>query len=128
MTTALTSGVQISVDCKYEDRFSNPDSGLFLFSYGIEIENKNPYPIQLISRHWYIADSNTQRREVEGEGVIGMQPVIQPNEKYTYRSTCDFTTDTGKMCGSYRMKNEQTGKEFTVEIPEFLLMVPYKLN
>ncbi len=128
MTTALTSGIKISVNCRYEDKFSNPRNHLFIFSYGIEIENKNSFPIQLISRHWYILDSNTKRREVEGEGVIGEQPVILPGEKFTYRSTCDFTTDTGKMCGYYWMKNTRTEQSFKVEIPEFMLMVPYKLN
>lgn len=128
MTTALTSGIKISVNCRYEDKFSNPLNHLFIFSYGIEIENKNSYPIQLISRHWYILDSNTKRREVEGEGVIGEQPIILAGEKYTYRSTCDFTTDTGQMCGYYWMKNTGTGQRFKVEIPEFMLMVPYRLN
>lgn len=128
MTTALTSGIQISVNCKYEDRFSNPETPLFLFSYEIEIKNGNTYPIQLLSRRWYIIDSNTQKREIEGEGVIGVKPLILPNETYTYRSTCDFSTDTGKMCGTYKMKNTSNNQTFVVAIPEFMLMVPYKLN
>lgn len=128
MTTALTSGIKISVNCRYEDKFSNPQNQLYIFSYGIEIENKNPFPIQLISRHWYILDSNTKKREVEGEGVIGEQPLIQSGKSYSYRSTCDFSTDTGKMCGYYWMKNMVTGQMFKVDIPEFMLMVPYKLN
>ena len=128
MTTALTSGIIISVDCKYEERFSNPSAGLFMFSYGIHIENKNPYPIKLLSRYWKIVDSNTRQREVEGEGVIGEQPIIAPGESYAYRSSCDFTTDMGKMSGYYKMQNLESNLIFDVTIPEFFLMVPYRSN
>ncbi len=128
MTTALTSGINISIDCSYEDRFSNPENELFMFSYKIEIENKNQFPIQLLRRHWHIIDSTTQSREVDGEGVIGEQPIIMPGDTFAYRSSCDFRTDTGKMCGYYIMENLETHDTFEVEIPEFLLMVPHKLN
>lgn len=128
MKTALTSGIKISVACQYEEQFSNPDKGLFMFSYTIWIENKNDFPIQLIKRHWHIVDSNTRAREVEGEGVIGQQPVILSGETYSYKSSCDFATDTGKMNGTYTMRNSLTKEEFDVEIPSFLLMVPHKLN
>jgi ApaG protein len=128
METALTSGIEISVSCQYEERFSNPENGLFMFSYEISIVNKNDFPIKLLRRHWHIVDSNTRTREVEGEGVIGQQPIILPQERYSYRSSCDFTTDTGKMYGTYLMENTLDGKKFEVEIPSFLLMVPHKLN
>ncbi len=128
METALTSGIEISVSCQYEERFSNPENGLFMFSYEISIVNKNDFPIKLLRRHWHIVDSNTRVREVEGEGVIGQQPIILSSERYAYRSSCDFTTDTGKMHGTYLMENTLTGKRFEVEIPSFLLMVPHKLN
>lgn len=128
MTTALNSGITISVDSRYEEKFSNPMAKLFLFSYGISIENKNKSAIQLISRYWEITDSNTHQRVVEGEGVIGEKPVINPGESYTYRSSCDLSTDMGKMKGYYVMKNLETGVSFNVEIPEFSLVVPYKLN
>ncbi len=128
MTTALTSGISISVDCSYEDRFSNPENELFMFSYKIQIENKNAFPIQLLRRHWHIIDSSTRSRQIEGEGVIGEQPIILPGQSFSYRSSCDFTTDTGKMCGHYMMENLENKEMFQVDIPEFMLMVPHKLN
>ncbi len=99
-----------------------------MFSYGINIENKNDFPIQLMRRFWHITDSNTRKREVEGEGVIGEQPVILPGKSYSYRSSCDFTTDTGRMHGNYQMLNLDTEEVFSVEIPSFMLMVPHRLN
>lgn len=128
MTTALSSGVKISVNCRYESKFSNPDKNLFLFSYGIEIENTNVFPIKLLRRSWQIHDSSTRKREVEGEGVIGQQPVIESGKSYSYRSSCDFTTDTGKMYGFYQMKNMTSGEIFEVPIPAFMLIVPHRLN
>lgn len=128
METALTSGIEISVSCKYEAKFSNPENGLFMFSYNISISNKNSFPIKLLRRHWHIVDSNTHTREVEGEGVIGQQPIILPGEKYSYTSSCDFSTDTGKMHGTYLVKNTHTEEQFEVNIPSFLMIVPHRLN
>ncbi len=128
MTTALSSGVKISVNCRYESKFSNPEKSLFLFSYGIEIENTNVFPIKLLRRSWQIRDSSTRKREVEGEGVIGQQPVIESGKSYRYRSSCDFSTDTGKMYGFYQMENMETGEIFKVPIPAFMLIVPHRLN
>ncbi len=128
MTTALHSGVLISVSSHYESRFSNPDANLFMFTYRIEITNRNTFPIQLKRRHWFIVDSTTERREVEGEGVVGQQPVLYPGESYHYRSSCDFTSDTGQMKGFYQMENLESGEHFDAEIPAFMLMAPHRLN
>lgn len=128
MVTSLSQGIKISVECRYESRFSNPENNLYLFSYQISIKNTNPFAIQLLSRQWFIVDSLTQKREVCGEGVIGQKPVVEPGAVYCYSSSCDFNTDTGKMCGQYLMENQQTGEQFYVQIPEFMLMVPHKLN
>ena len=128
MTTALTNGIHISVDHQYEQRFSNPAQNLYMFSYRIEIENTNDFPIRLMRRFWRIVDTAMHHREVTGDGVIGKQPIIESGEHYTYKSACDFTTDTGRMTGFYEMKNLSTGAIFRVDIPEFMLMVPHKLN
>jgi ApaG protein len=128
MVTALTSGVMISISCKYEPRFSNPGNSLFMFSYHINIENHNAFPIKLERRKWEIRDSSSHKREVEGEGVVGQQPLILPGENYTYRSSCDFSSDTGQMFGSYQMRNLENQTLFDVPIPPFMLMVPHKLN
>lgn len=99
-----------------------------MFSYNISIENNNPFSIKLERRRWKICDSSTKKREVEGEGVVGQQPVIKPGERYTYRSSCDFSTDTGQMFGAYQMRNLESDGLFEVVIPNFMLMVPHKLN
>lgn len=128
MVTAITQGVKISVDTVYQEEYSNPEKEHFMFAYQISVENLSDYSIQLMRRQWFIFDSNGTQREVEGEGVVGIQPVIEPGESYSYVSGCNLTTDIGSMSGNYLMHRTADESDFTVDIPEFQLIVPYRLN
>lgn len=99
-----------------------------MFAYRITIENHNKFTVKLLRRHWFIFDSNAEHREVEGEGVVGVQPVLLPGENYQYVSGCNLKTEMGKMYGSYQMENENTRQLFSVNIPSFDLIAPSKLN
>lgn len=128
MTSMITAGVQVSVETFYQEDYSNPLQGEYMFAYRVEIENYNSFPVQLHRRHWFIFDSNATRREVEGEGVVGVQPVILPGETYRYVSGCNLKTEMGRMVGTYEMENLDTREQFTVQIPSFEMIVPYKNN
>jgi len=128
MTSKLSEGVQVSVETFYQPEYSNPMNSEFMFAYKITIQNNNGFAIKLLSRHWNIYDSNGVLREVEGEGVVGVQPQINSGEDYTYISGCNLRTEIGKMYGTYLMKNMNSSKTFTVHIPTFNLVVPIKLN
>lgn len=128
MTSMITEGVQVSVETFYQEDYSNPLQGEYMFAYRVEIENYNSFPVQLHRRHWFIFDSNASRREVEGEGVVGVQPVILPGETYRYVSGCNLKTEMGRMVGSYQMENLDTREQFTVQIPSFEMIVPFKNN
>ncbi|MGA1379849.1 MAG: Co2+/Mg2+ efflux protein ApaG [Chitinophagaceae bacterium] len=128
MTSLITEGVQVSVETFYQEDYSNPIQGEYMFAYRVEIENYNSFPVQLHRRHWFIFDSNATRREVEGEGVVGVQPVILPGETYRYVSGCNLKTEIGRMVGTYQMENLNTREFFTVQIPSFDMVVPYKNN
>lgn len=128
MTSLITEGVQVSVETFYQEDYSNPIQGEYMFAYRVEIENYNSFPVQLHRRHWFIFDSNATRREVEGEGVVGVQPVILPGETYRYVSGCNLKTEIGRMVGTYQMENLNTRELFTVQIPSFEMVVPYKNN
>ncbi|WP_316735626.1 Co2+/Mg2+ efflux protein ApaG [Pedobacter aquatilis] len=128
MVTAITDGVQVSVETIYQPEYSNPANEHFMFAYRIEISNLSDYPVQLMRRQWFIFDSNSSRREVEGEGVVGLQPVIEPGESHVYVSGCNLKTDIGSMQGTYLMNRLVDNAEFEVEIPEFQLVAPYRLN
>ena len=128
MVQQVTEGVSVTVETFYQPNQSNPVNSEFLFAYRITIENLSTMPVQLISRHWHIVDSNGIEREVEGEGVVGQQPIIQPGENYQYVSAANLRSDIGKMYGTYQMVNLYNKKSFEVTIPEFQLIAPFKMN
>ncbi|MCJ0741723.1 Co2+/Mg2+ efflux protein ApaG [Pedobacter montanisoli] len=128
MVTATTQGVKISIETIYQDHQSDWANAHFMFAYRISIENLTDYAVQLLSRKWLIFDSNGTLREVEGQGVVGEQPIIEPGESYVYVSGCNLKTEIGSMRGYYVMQRVSDEKNFIVDIPEFELVVPYKLN
>ncbi len=128
MPSKITNRIRISVSSRYEAEVSMPDKNKFVHSYNVTIENQGFHKVQLVRRHWIIVDSNNVRREVKGEGVIGLQPILQPEETHHYQSWSPLTTPIGKMRGTYLMKNLEDNTYFKVEIPEFKLIADFKLN
>lgn len=128
MVYQISEGVGIRVEVFYRPEQSNPMYSEFLFAYRISIENLSNHPIQLLSRHWDIVDSNNTHRTVDGEGVVGEQPILVPGEVYRYVSAAHLFTDMGKMSGYYTMLNRFNNKTFRINIPEFQLIVPFRLN
>jgi ApaG protein len=128
MNSLISEGVEVSVETFYQPDYSNPLQSEFMFAYRITLENHNSFPVKLHRRHWHIFDSNGTHREVEGEGVVGMQPTIKPGENYQYVSGCNLRSEMGKMKGSYQMENISTKQMFEVSIPSFEMIVPMKNN
>lgn len=128
MTTAISQGVKISIETAYQEKYSNAEEDSYMFAYSITIQNLTEQPIQLLRRKWFIFDSFGHTKIVEGEGVVGLQPIIIPNESYSYVSGCNLKSDVGSMRGLYYMQNLLTDTPLEVEIPEFELVTPYKLN
>lgn len=128
MVTQITSGIKISVETLYEKDYSRPKLNEYIFSYTIVIENTNSFDVQLLRRKWSIVDANGNKREIEGIGIVGLQPYIAAGESYSYSSTCDLNTELGLMNGTYFMKNLDDDRELIVQVPKFKLIAPYKLN
>lgn len=128
MNSMISEGVEVSVETFYQPDYSNPVQSEFMFAYRITLENRNSFPVKLHRRHWHIFDSNGSHREVEGEGVVGVQPVIKAGESYQYVSGCNLRTEMGKMKGIYQMENLETKLMFDVNIPAFEMIVPMKNN
>lgn len=128
MVSQITEGVSVSVETFYQEEQSNPIQFEYLFAYRITIENQTRTPIQLKTRHWYIVESSGIKREVKGEGVVGEQPIIEPGGYYQYISAASLRADIGKMFGTYLMEDQYSKKTFSVTIPEFKLIPPFKMN
>ena len=130
METAITNGVKISVEVSYQPTTNRmlSEENEHILAYQVTIENQNSFPVQLLRRHWHICNALNMRREVEGPGVIGEQPVLSYGGKHSYVSYCPLTTEIGKMYGSFLMKNLEDDSMFRVDIPEFLMVLPERLN
>lgn len=128
MGSLISAGVMVNVEVFYQPEYSNPMQSEYMFAYRITLENYNAFPVKLLRRNWYIFDSDGTYRQVDGEGVVGVQPTIQPGENYHYMSGCNLRTEMGKMKGAYQMENLNTQAQFQVLIPEFEMIVPAKNN
>jgi len=106
---------------------SDPDSQKFVWSYDITIVNKSDEIIQLLNRFWRITDMTGHVEEINGIGVVGLQPVIKPGKEFQYKSYCQLNTPQGTMEGHYDMQN-MDDKHFEVEIPKFILSAPSRLT
>jgi ApaG protein len=128
MISKVTLGVKISVSTDYQPGFSSDQANKYLFSYQVTIDNFNDFGVQLLKRHWKITDGFGMVRIVDGSGVIGIQPIIDSFENYSYQSACDFQTSVGTMEGYYVIRNLESGKLFKVEIPNLVMVTNQKLN
>lgn len=128
MVTIVTKGIKVSVETNYRPEHSQPAHEHFVFTYRITIENNSNNTVQLRARHWVIIDASHPTHEVDGDGVVGKQPILEPGEIHQYVSGCNLKSGIGKMKGFYLMERILDGKRFKVEIPEFTMVVPYMLN
>ncbi len=106
---------------------SNANERRYVFAYTITITNTGTVSAQLVSRHWIITDADSQIQEVKGDGVVGEQPLLRPNEAFQYTSGTAIATPVGTMRGSYQMVGED-GVQFDAAIPEFTLAIPRTLH
>ena len=118
-----TRGVTVRVAVSYLPEQSEPERGRWFWAYHIRVENEGEQVVQLLTRHWVITDGRGARHSVEGEGVVGEQPIIAPGGAYDYVSGCPLTTPAGWMQGVYEMVDEN-GVGVTVAIPRFALTAP----
>lgn len=122
-----THDVSVIVEPHYDTEHSRPEQGLHVFSYKVTIKNHKKEAIQIHKRFWTITDAFFNIQYVEGEGVVGQQPIILPGESYTYTSYCPLKTGFGSMKGYYNIINE-AGKTLKIEIPEFILAHPFAVQ
>lgn len=127
MSTGSPYRITVEAVSQFVADQSKPDDNHYVFAYTITVRNEGQVAAQLLSRHWVITDANGQVREVEGEGVVGEQPHVQPGEGFQYTSGAVLETSVGTMKGTYRMLADD-GREFEAEIPEFTLSIPRTLH
>ena len=119
--------IQVNVETTYLDQESDPDKARYLFAYTITIKNHSQAAARLLSRYWKITGGDGHEQEVEGDGVVGLQPYLAPEQEFTYTSAAMLDTPVGMMQGHYKMVGDN-GEQFEVAIPAFTLAVPRTLH
>ena len=122
-----TEGVSVEVESFFVPEQSDAVLDRYVFAYRIRISNGSEATVQLTRRHWYIAEADGSVREVEGEGVVGEQPVMAPGECHEYMSGAILQGPVGSMYGTYLMRRDD-GSTFQATIPKFVLQMPRTLH
>lgn len=127
MLKATTEGVSVEVESYFVPEQSDAVIDRYVFAYRVRITNESENTVQLLRRHWFITEGNGSVREVEGEGVVGEQPVMAPGDTHEYTSGAILQGPVGSMHGTYEMRREN-GSGFKAVIPKFLLQMPRTLH
>ena len=125
MYEETTRGVRVAVRPVYLEGQSQPERGHFVWAYQVTIANEGGETVQLLTRHWKIADAAGRLHEVRGPGVVGERPVLKPGESFEYTSGTPLSTPSGIMSGSYRMR-AASGETFDAVVPAFSLDSPHE--
>ena len=128
MSSKTIHSIVIGVRTHFREDLSTPEAENYFYNYEITIENKSEYRVQLLKRYWRIDHLTIGSNIVTGDGVVGEQPILEPNQSFDYTSGCEIWNSIGRMTGYYTFKNLDTGDHFSVAIPEFKLIFPPLLN
>ena len=124
--TAITRGIRVTVQPFFLEDQSEPEEGRFVWAYRVQIENTGTSAVQLMRRSWQITDGRGRVIEVQGEGVVGEQPLLEAGESFEYTSGTPLETPSGIMRGAYHMVAPTSGETFDVAIPAFSLDSPHQ--
>jgi ApaG protein len=117
---ATTRGIRVQTHPVYMNQQADPDGMKHVFGYRVVITNQSDQQVQVLGRCWVIIDSDGDRRDIEGEGIVGQQPILEPGESFEYASFCPLPTEWGTMEGSYLLASESG--EFRAAIGRFYLI------
>lgn len=121
--TKNTEDLKITVQPFYVNDKSDPSKDFYFYAYRVVIHNNGHEPMQLMKRQWVIKDGLGKIENVQGDGVIGKQPIIEPGDFFTYTSFSILRTSTGNMRGRYQFK-DVSGHLLWADIPLFFLRRP----
>lgn len=121
---ATTRSIQVTVRTFFLEDQSDPDEGKWVWAYQVRIENQGRETVQLLRRTWRITDAHGRMQVVQGDGVVGEQPLLEPGDAFEYTSGTPLETSSGFMAGAYHMVITGSGEAFDVVIPAFSLDSP----
>ena len=123
MYSETTRGITVSVTPFYLEDQSSPGNNHYVWAYRVRIDNRSTETVQLLRRRWTITDALGRTQEVQGAGVVGEQPRLEPGQAFEYTSGTPLATSSGIMVGAYLMESD-SGERFDIAIPAFSLDTP----
>ena len=124
MYSKTTNDVTVTVKPYFLDDQSSPQESHFVWAYQVNITNSGSKPIKVSHRNWLIIDANGKVINVQGEGVVGEFPIIEPGQTFEYTSGTPLKTNSGIMQGFY-LVSQDNGEKLKIDIPTFSLDSPY---
>jgi ApaG protein len=116
-------GLRVKVDdVIYMPSLDAPADKPHPFVYFISIHNNSAMPVTIRGRKWVIREDNGEVTVVEGDGVVGQTPVIDPGEHFSYNSY-HVISRAAVAAGAFFGETAEGEWVFT-RIPEFRLDVP----
>ncbi|MDF1713932.1 MAG: ApaG domain [Akkermansiaceae bacterium] len=116
-------GLKVEVEkVVFVPQLDAPPEKPFPFAYFIHIINGSTKTVTILARKWILKDGAGEVVVVEGSGVVGETPKLQPGEKFSYNSYHVVASDS-EVSGAF-FGVDSAGLGIRVRIPAFTLRRP----
>ena len=117
------TGLRVTVDrVVYMPQLEAPEDRPHPFVYFITIHNDSAETVTIRGRKWVVTDTDDQCIVVEGDGVVGKFPRLEPGESFTYNSYHVIGSDSVAQGALFGVTEDGSGV-FT-RIPAFEMRTP----
>lgn len=117
-------GLRVTVDrVIHHTEVQTPPDRPYCFAYFISIHNDTDSDVTIKGRKWVVTNERGEITAVEGDGVVGQFPLIEPGEKFSYNSYHLNDTPTAVAEGSY-LGLDAAGRRVITRIPKFKMTAP----
>lgn len=123
MTFEELPGLTVTVDqVLYQPELTAPVDRPHPFAYHLSIHNASEQAVTIVGRKWIVTDLHGDVLVVEGEGVVGHKPHLDPGQSFSYNSY-HVIKDTSTAQGTFFGQTDQ-GQPVFVRVPEFAMNPP----
>jgi ApaG protein len=117
-------GLRVEIDrVVYMPDAETPTDRPHAFAYFITIHNDSKEAVTIKGRKWVIENDIGEITAVEGDGVVGEFPLLEPGEHFSYNSYHINNTSKCWAEGSY-LGITDDGRKVRAKIPKFEMLVP----
>ncbi|MEZ5405668.1 MAG: ApaG domain [Verrucomicrobiia bacterium] len=116
-------GLYVTVDSvMHIPEADTPSDKPFAFRYDLSIHNKSQETITIQARKWVVTNEQGEKLVVEGDGVVGVNPHLEPGETFSYHSF--HLIDTASIAEGAYFGITEEGEKIMTKIPPFTMKPP----